>query len=220
MDAVDVSGYGLVRLKADNIYLTPNSYFVPGGTTPPSIQLGINAASAGDTVNVEAAYNVSAGLTIGTQLTLAGAERGNCLERHALAESVLNGPSNQTQGIFTINTDSPVTIDGFTINGSKVIAGQPNSGDLLLLDNILNLEAMASSNQTNMIFGYGENLTLTGNQFITTGFNPSNTQWSRWPALTPAAPARPIWSASPGTPSQASGTLARPIPAVVKAPCN
>ena len=33
VDAVDVSGYGLVRLKADNIYLTPNSYFVPGGTT-------------------------------------------------------------------------------------------------------------------------------------------------------------------------------------------
>ena len=77
------------------------------------------------------------------------------------------------QGIFTINTDSPVTIEGFTVNGSKVIAGQPNSGDLLLLDNILDLKAMAGLDQTNMIFGYGEDLTLTGNQFITTGFNPS-----------------------------------------------
>ena len=38
MDAVDVSGYGLVRLKADNIYVTPNSFYVPGGTTTPSIQ--------------------------------------------------------------------------------------------------------------------------------------------------------------------------------------
>ena len=67
-----------------------------------------------------------------------------------------------------------MAIDGFTINGSKFIAGQPNSGDLRLLDNILNLQAMAASNHTNMIFGYGENLTLTNNHFTTTGFNPSN----------------------------------------------
>ena len=107
-------------------------------------------------------------------MTLAGANAGIAWNGTRSAESVLNGPSNQTQGIFTINTDSPVTIEGFTINGSKVIAGQPNSGDLLLLDNILDLKAMASSNQTNMIFGYGEDLTLTGNQFITTGFNPSD----------------------------------------------
>ena len=40
VDAVDVSGYGLVRLKADNIYVTPNSFYVPGGTTTPSIRAG------------------------------------------------------------------------------------------------------------------------------------------------------------------------------------
>ena len=54
VDAVDVSGYGLVQLKANNIYVTPLSFFVAGGTTTPSIQRGIDAASAGNTVNVEA----------------------------------------------------------------------------------------------------------------------------------------------------------------------
>ena len=57
-DAIDVSSFGLVRLPAGNVYVTPNSFFVPAGTTTPSIQRGIDAASIGDTVNVEAGmYN-------------------------------------------------------------------------------------------------------------------------------------------------------------------
>ena len=125
---------------------------------------------------------------------------------------MLNGPSNQTQGIFTINTDSPVTIDGFTINGSKVIAGQPNSGDLLLLDNILNLEAMASSNQTNMIFGYGENLTLTGNQFITTGFNPSNSAVVQMAGTYAGGSARPRSGSVTGNTFTGIGNFGTPNP--------
>ena len=63
VDDIDVSGYGLVRLKAANIYVTPNSYFniTPGGTTAPSIQRGIDAASDHDTVNVQAGTYVATG---------------------------------------------------------------------------------------------------------------------------------------------------------------
>ena len=71
VDAVDVSGYGLVRLKADNIYVTPNSFYVPGGTTTPSIQRGINAASAGNTVNVEGGAYVGQ-VVVTENLTLQG----------------------------------------------------------------------------------------------------------------------------------------------------
>jgi parallel beta-helix repeat protein len=52
VDAIDVASYGLVRLKANNVYVTPNSYFAPGGTTTPEIQRGVDPAAAGDTVNV------------------------------------------------------------------------------------------------------------------------------------------------------------------------
>ncbi len=44
VDAIDVSGYGLVRLKAGNVYVTPNSYFPVGGTTAPSIQRTVDVA--------------------------------------------------------------------------------------------------------------------------------------------------------------------------------
>jgi hypothetical protein len=57
VDAVDVPDAGLVRLKAGNIYVTPNSFFkAPSpntATTTPSIQRGIDAATSGDTVNVK-----------------------------------------------------------------------------------------------------------------------------------------------------------------------
>ena len=38
VDQVNVGSYGLVRLKANNIYVTPLSFFAAGGTTTPSIQ--------------------------------------------------------------------------------------------------------------------------------------------------------------------------------------
>ena len=59
VDGVDIAGAGLVRLKANNVYVTPNSFYNPGpvspaivDTTSPSIQRAVNVASSGDTVNI------------------------------------------------------------------------------------------------------------------------------------------------------------------------
>src|SRR6185369_5271524 len=65
-----VSGYGLVRLHSNNVFVTPNSFFAPT-TTAPSIQRGIDAASSGDTVNVEGGTYAEA-LTINKAITLDG----------------------------------------------------------------------------------------------------------------------------------------------------
>src|SRR5205085_254411 len=72
LDAVDVSGLGLVRTKAGNVYVTPGSFYAPLGTTTPNIQRGVNVASSGNTVHVEAgSYNND--VTIGvSNLSLIG----------------------------------------------------------------------------------------------------------------------------------------------------
>ena len=71
---VDVATFGFVRVKAGNVYVTANSFLAPF-TTAPSIQRGIDAASAGDTVNVGAG-TFAENLTISKALTLRGAEFG------------------------------------------------------------------------------------------------------------------------------------------------
>ena len=79
IDAVDVSGLGLVRIKAGNVYVTPSSFDLSDGTTAPSIQRGIDAASSGDTINVEAGtypgdVNVDSSVTViaGQPTTVSG----------------------------------------------------------------------------------------------------------------------------------------------------
>jgi len=71
VDSVDVSGYGFVRLKAGNVYVTPNSFYTPGGTSTPSIQRGIDAASTDDTVNVEAG-TYTENVNVNKRITLDG----------------------------------------------------------------------------------------------------------------------------------------------------
>jgi hypothetical protein len=49
--SIDASGLGFVRVKANNDYVTVNSFASPLSTTA-KIQRGVNAASNGHTVNV------------------------------------------------------------------------------------------------------------------------------------------------------------------------
>ena len=121
IDGIDVSGFGLVRLKANNVYVTPNSFYALDGTTSPSIQRGVNAASVNDTINVEAGTYTGL-VTVGKTVTLLGAQHGvDARTRNVPAsqETILNN----AEGDFQIEADS-VTIDGFTLEG---VTADPNS---------------------------------------------------------------------------------------------
>jgi autotransporter-associated beta strand protein len=104
VDGVDVSGYGLVRTKAGNVYVTPNSFFAPATTTP-SVQRGVNAASANDTVNVNSGTYID-DVTIGTT--------GLSLLGQGLAATTISGAIGGP-GSTVFVAASNVTIDGFTI---------------------------------------------------------------------------------------------------------
>ncbi len=123
VDAVDVGTYGLVRTKATNVYVTPLSFYA-SGTTTPSIQRGINAATAGDTVNV-ADGTYSEHITIDKSLTLQGG-----------SNPVIDGAGTGTA--VTISASS-VTATGFTIqNALTGIAGTSGTGNAVHFCNIVN----------------------------------------------------------------------------------
>ena len=62
VDAVDNASYGSVVLKDGHVYLTANSFFAPGTTTP-SLQRAVDTADAGDTIHVGAGAYVGAATT-------------------------------------------------------------------------------------------------------------------------------------------------------------
>jgi len=147
-DAVDDSSLGFVRIKAGNVFVTPNSFNSPT-TTAADIQRGIDVASSGDTVNVEAGTYVENGnfvdsvdgvvseLNIDKPLTLLGP--------NATFNPIVNPVPAGAQAIILPGTSDPnpfdstaitiigvnasnVTIEGFTINGDNpALAGDPHT---------------------------------------------------------------------------------------------
>jgi filamentous hemagglutinin family protein len=102
-DALDLSGLGLVRFKSGNVYVTQNSETAVNG----AIGRGVAAATAGDTVNIEAGV-YTGNLTINKALTLEGAGIGQTTLRSA----VLHGGD-----AVTITDASNVTLSDLSIAG-------------------------------------------------------------------------------------------------------
>ena len=69
VDAVDNASYGSVVLKDGHVYLTANSFFAPGTTTP-SLQRAVDTAQAGDTIHVGAGAYSGAATTAVDNLTV------------------------------------------------------------------------------------------------------------------------------------------------------
>jgi parallel beta-helix repeat protein len=76
VDGVDLPNRGLVRTRANTVFVTPNSFYqdptyAPSGTTSPDIQRAIDLADSGDTVNIQGGTYPST-LTINKTITLDG----------------------------------------------------------------------------------------------------------------------------------------------------
>ncbi len=150
VDGVDNASYGSVVLKAGNIYLTPNSFFAPGTTTP-SLQRAVDTAHDVDTVHVGAGAYGAGGtatttvdhltvtapagatglaLTLGTavhDITLLGASSigvtGNELANVITGNSgddTLNGGAGDDTITGGAGND---TIDGGTGNNTVIFSG-------------------------------------------------------------------------------------------------
>lgn len=126
-DAIDDGSLGFVRIQDMHVFVTPNSFYPTGGTTAPSIQRGINVASMGDTVFVEAG-TYTGDLTIDTSITLSGAQAGvnpGTGGWGAVPVSTIFGAgANAPIAIFSDN----VTIDGFAIESPVTGSGADNGG--------------------------------------------------------------------------------------------
>ncbi|QEL18583.1 beta strand repeat-containing protein [Limnoglobus roseus] len=103
---VDVGTLGFVTVVPNNVYVTPASG---------SIQRGVDAASAGFTVNV-APGAFTENVVVNKSVTLLGAQTGvDARTRPGTGETVVVTNGNQNS-VFAV-TANAVTIDGFTIDG-------------------------------------------------------------------------------------------------------
>jgi hypothetical protein len=120
---IDDGGLGFVLVKADNDYVTANSFVLPTITTP-SVQRGIDAASAGFTVNVGPG-SFTEQLEINKALTVDGQGSGltTILSPNVLPLSFSTGPLNKP--VIYVHDVSDVEIRDLTVDG----AGKGNANN-------------------------------------------------------------------------------------------
>jgi hypothetical protein len=120
---IDDFGIGFVLIKANNDFVTVNSFVTPETTTP-SVQRGIDAASAGFTVNVDAGsfteqLEVNKDLTIDGQ----GSTLTNIVSPNVLALSYTTSGVNKP--VIYVHDAADVIIKDLTVDG----AGKGNANN-------------------------------------------------------------------------------------------
>jgi parallel beta-helix repeat protein len=116
---IDNPALGFVNVKANNIFVTANSYIAPA-TTSPSIQRAIDFASAGFTVHVgEGTF--AENVIVNKALTILGpkAAVSGCDLSRSTGEAIVVPAVNDVNGELFHVTSSDVTIKGFTIDGDN-----------------------------------------------------------------------------------------------------
>ncbi|HMQ70244.1 MAG TPA: hypothetical protein PKC58_14790, partial [Ignavibacteria bacterium] len=113
---IDDGGLGFVLAKTNNDYVTVNSFVAPTITTP-SVQRGIDAASAGFTVNVSPG-NFTEQLEINKALTLDGQGSGitNIISPDILTISFTTSGVNKP--VIYVHDASDVAITDLTVDGN------------------------------------------------------------------------------------------------------
>lgn len=161
-DLVDAPNLGYVNLRANNVYVTTNSFWAPTTSTP-SILRGYNAAAAGDILNVTAGEFNEPGFALAKAITIRGAQAGvDARTRGAseTGETVLSGNGR----IFDLNA-SNITLDGlyFRNLAHRGLDSYSNPNNFSVRNCVFNV--ISTNNQGGAIqFGGGAN--LTANNFV------------------------------------------------------
>jgi hypothetical protein len=149
-DRVDVGTVGFVRLAAGQVFVTPNS-FRPPQTIAPDVQRAVDAASAGDTVFIQAGTYAN-NLLVSKSLTLQGAGIGSTVLNAGSGTGLtLNGPASTVtvQGLSLTGTGAytPVSASGLanlTLAGVEATGGTGSSS----VSNVTNFTYTTGSGAT------------------------------------------------------------------------
>jgi hypothetical protein len=138
LDSVDASFFGAVVLKSGNVYVTTNSFFAPF-TSAASVQRGVSAASAGDTVNVGAGTYTD-NVVVDKRITLDGAGKSSSGTIVLAADTTLPAIKVTGSGTDSSNklTVSNVRLVGVSqTGGSDGIDIEPaSSSAFIAVDNV------------------------------------------------------------------------------------
>ncbi len=119
--SIDASGLGFVRVKANNDYVTVNSFASPLTTTA-KIQRGVDAASNGHTVNVGAG-SFNDNVIVNKQVNIAGQGQGVTMVYPATSNPNCGGAGGGSlcaggSNVFLVQANN-VTIHGLTVDGDN-----------------------------------------------------------------------------------------------------
>ncbi len=122
VDAIDQTGLGFIRIHADNVFVTPNSFLNPAADDTGAIQRAVDVSSDGDTVNIEAGTYFD-NVIVDKSITLDGAGQGLTIIYSATANPNPEGPGSGSLGggesdIILVQADD-VTITQLTVDGNN-----------------------------------------------------------------------------------------------------
>ncbi len=113
---IDWSSLGYVSVKANNDYVTLNSFYTPV-TSVPAIQRGVDAASNGYIVNVDAGtFNEPAQVSVNKNITVRGAGNASTIVKPTVNTTV--GGNLASESFIYIDPAATVTLEKFTIDGA------------------------------------------------------------------------------------------------------
>lgn len=170
---VDVSALGFVSVKSGELFVTTNSFASPT-TTSPNIQRAVDAASAGDIVNIAAGtYTHSSQISIAKNLTLQGESSSTTIVRAAYSGTT----SGDGRGFILVNPGHTVNFKRFKVDvpGYNMWQGIRHRGTGGLIDEMAfeNIQSVplggAGAAYQGLAIAVFGNVTVSNNTFTNIG---------------------------------------------------
>lgn len=125
LDAVDVATYGKIILRAGNQYVTVNSFYVPGGTSTPLIQRGVNVALATETVHVNTG-SYTEQVEINKDLTVIGQGAGSTNIVSPASLPLFFTTSSNNYPVIYAHDAANIVVENATVDGAGQGAANNN----------------------------------------------------------------------------------------------